>query len=435
MQRAVNEILLNVLVKELIVSMGCTEPAAAALAGATAAAALRAEFGVEPEAISVEASRDVVKNAMSVGLPNSSLRGLQAAVVLGALGGNPGDGLAVLAKVNRETEVRARGLLEEGKIDLQLRENVPPVFIKVTVRSAGHAVAATIAHFHDRLESLLIDGREQLEIPRAGAGSSPEMPTGLFPEGYPTFAQMLEFADSVDLEAISFVVEAATVNMKISNHSLDARYGIEVGRQSLKFAEHRDAIIEALGIATAKAAAASDARMAGCPYPVIINSGSGNQGITATVPVAILAEKIGASYEELARALALSSIVAITIASRKERLSSLCGVFTAAIGTACGFVRLLGGKKKEIDLAVNNMVGNLTGMICDGAKGTCALKIHSAVNAAALSALMAMEGKGPPADAGIVGADADSSIANVERLAHEGMGLTDQVILDIMLKK
>jgi L-cysteine desulfidase len=223
--------------------------------------------------------------------------------------------------------------------------------------------------------------------------------------------------------------------MEMSEHSLKSHYGIEVGHQSMNFAGNRVTIIEALSIATAKAAAASDARMAGCALPVVINSGSGNQGITATVPVAIFAEKIGASRESLARALALSSIVAITIASKKERLSSLCGVFTAAIGTACGFVRLLGGGKDEINHAVNNMVGNLTGMICDGAKGTCALKIHSAVNAAALSALMAMAGKGPPADAGIVGFDADSSISNVERLAHEGMGLTDRIILDIMLEK
>jgi L-cysteine desulfidase len=435
MQSTINDALLRLLTKELVVSMGCTEPAAAALAGAIAAASLRKEFGIEPEMISVEASPHVIKNAMFVGLPNSSLRGLRAAAVLGALGGNPDDGLAVLAKVTPETEVHAEKILGEGQVSLLMQENVPPVFIKVTVRSANHEVSATISHFHDRLESLMVDGDERLDLSKEVHSPYAEMPIDLFPGGYPTFAQMIEFSDSVDLGAIAFLVDAATINMKMSDHSLTAHYGIEVGNQSMHFAENRDAVIEAMSMATAKAAAASDARMAGCAYPVIINSGSGNQGITATVPVATLAEKIGASYEALARALALSSTVAITTASRKERLSSLCGVFTAAIGTACGFVRLLGGGRAEIDLAVNNMVGNLTGMICDGAKGTCALKIHSAVNAAALSALMAMEGKGPPADAGIVGADADASIGNVERLAHEGMGITDRVILDIMMKK
>lgn len=435
MQGAINDALLRVLARELVVSMGCTEPAAAALAGATAAMCLRKEFGAEPESIAVAASRDVIKNAMSVGLPNSSLRGLRAAVALGALGGDPEEGLAVLTHVTRATEARAEEMLAKERVSLTMQEDVPPVFITVTVRSADHEAAATISHFHDRLESLVVDGEKRFDLLKEVQAPFAGMPAELFPGGYPTFAQMIEFADSVDLGAIAFLVEAAATNMKISDHSLTAHYGIEVGHQALRFAESRDAVIAALGLATAKAAAASDARMAGCPYPVIINSGSGNQGITATVPVAILAEKIGASYEALARALALSSIVAITIAARKERLSSLCGVFTAAIGTACGFVRLLGGGKEEINLAVNNMVGNLTGMICDGAKGTCALKIHSAVNAAALAALMAMEGKGPPADAGIVGVDADASIAHVERLAHEGMGLTDRVILEIMMRK
>ena len=435
MQNELNDTLLNVLKKELIVAMGCTEPAAAALAGAKAAFALRAEFGLEPEWISVEASRDVIKNAMSVGLPNSSLRGLRSAVVLGALSGNPQDGLAVLAKITPETEVRAKEFLQDRQVELVIRENVPAVFVKATVRSGKHEASATIAHFHDRLVSLLVDGTEQLEPSLDWKRSHSEMIATIFPHGYPTFAQMIEFADSIPLEAISFLVDAASINLKMSEHSLKSHYGIEVGHHSMKFAGSGVTITEALSMAAARAAAASDARMAGCALPVIINSGSGNQGITATVPVAILAEKIGASRESMARALALSSIVAITIASKKGRLSSLCGVFTAAIGTACGFVRLLGGGKDEINLAVNNMVGNLTGMICDGAKGTCALKIHSAVNAAALSALMAMEGKGPPADAGIVGCDADSSISSIERLAHEGIDLCDRVILDIMLEK
>jgi L-cysteine desulfidase len=434
MQNTVNDTLLKVLAKELIVSMGCTEPAAATLAGAKAASALRQEFGLEPQKIFINASRDVIKNAMSVGLPNSSLRGLKAAVVLGALGGNPEAGLAVLATIAPEAEIHARKLLERGQVELLLQENVPPVFIKATVCSSDHEATAIIAHFHDRLESLLVDGQERLSFAKEGLGPLQQQEsTNLFPGGYPTFAQMIAFADTVDLDAIAFLVEAAKINMKVSDHSFTEHYGIEVGRQACRFSENRIAIIEAMSMATAKAAAASDARMAGCAYPVVINSGSGNQGITVTVPIAILAEKLGASDESLARALALSSIVAITIASKKERLSALCGVFTAAIGTTCGFVRLLGGKEKEINLAVNSMVGNLTGMICDGAKGTCALKIHSAVNAAALSALMAMEGKGAPADTGIVGADADASINNVERLARDGMRVTDRVILDILM--
>lgn len=434
MNDRMNRDILIVLKKELIEAMGCTEPAAAALAGATAARALRREFGLEPERIFVAASRDIIKNAMSVGLPNSSLKGLKAAVVLGAMSGNPENGLAVFASIDPEAEDRAMAFLDGERIDLVLKEGAPPIFIEVTALAGRHEATATIAHLHDRLESLRIDGDERIGL----SGDGAEVPSGMpaiFPNGYPSFPQMIDFADSVDPAAVSFLVDAAVINMRLSDHSLGDHYGIEVGRQSITFAGNRSAVIDALNRASAKAAAASDARMAGSPLPVVINSGSGNQGITTTVPVAVLAEGIGASRESLTRALALSSIVAIAIASRKGRLSSLCGAFTAAIGTACGFVRLLGGGRDEINRAVNNMVGNLTGIICDGAKGTCALKIDSAVHAAALCAVMAMDGKGAPADAGIVGSDADASIDHLERIVCEGMDVTDRTILDIMLTK
>lgn len=434
MNAPTNQDLLIVLKKELIEAMGCTEPAAAALAGATAVQALRKEFALEPERISVAASRDIIKNAMSVGLPNSSLRGIKAAVVLGAVSGNPQDGLAVLARITPAVEARARVILEQEKVDLALREEAPPIFIEVTALAGGHETMATIAHFHDRIESLRIDGVERVKSSCEAVDASSGMPV-LFPSGYPSFTQMIAFADTVDLDAITFLLDAAVINMRLSDHSLDDPQAVGAACRPITLAEDRKAVIDALTVATAKAASASNARMAGSPLPVVINSGSGNQGITTTVPVAVLAEKLGASREALARALALSSIVAITVAARKGRLSSLCGAFTAAIGTACGFVRLLGGGSYEINCAVNNMVGNLTGIICDGAKGTCALKIDSAVHAAALSAVMAMDGKGAPSDAGIVGIDADDSIDHLERIVCEGMDMTDRTILDIMLTK
>lgn len=435
MKDRMNHDLLIVLKKELIEAMGCTEPAAAALAGASAVHALRTTFGLEPDHLSVAASRDIIKNAMSVGLPNSSLRGLKAAVVLGALSGNPQDGLAVLAGITPAVDDRARVILEEERVDLHLREGAPAVFIEVTAKAGGHETVATIVHLHDRLESLCVDGVEQVKLSTEGQDAPPGMPPAIFPNGYPNFAQMIDFAGSVDLHAISFLLDAAAINMKLADHSPDDHPLPGVPRHPLTLAADRKAIMDALNTATAKAASASYARMAGSSLPVVINSGSGNQGITTTVPVAVLAERMGASREALARALALSSIVAITVAARKGRLSSLCGAFTAAIGTSCGFVSLLGGGSREVNCAVNNMVGNLTGIICDGAKGTCALKIDSAVHAAALSAVMAMDGRGAPADAGIVGVDADKSIDHLERIVCEGMDVTDRTILDIMLTK
>lgn len=429
-----NQELLDVLKKEMVEATGCTEPAAAALAASAAATALRSVFGLVPERITVAASRDMIKNAMSVGLPNASLKGLKAAVALGAMGGNPKDGLSVLAAITRETEDLARQFLEEGRVELILRDGVPPVFIKVTAWAGGHETVSLITHRHDRLESLCVDGDERIGKDEEGRDISAER-ADIFLKGYPRFDQMVDFADSVALEDIDFLVDAALVNLRLSDHSLDEHYGIEVGRQSMAFVGNRSAVMDAMNTATAKAAAASDARMAGSALPVVINSGSGNQGITTTVPIVVLAENIGASRESLTRALALSNIVAITITARKGRLSSLCGVFTAAIGTACGFVKLLGGGKNEINRAVNNMVGNLTGIICDGAKGTCALKIDSAVHAAALSSVMAMDGKSASADGGIIGADADASIDHLERIVCEGMDATDRTILDIIMMK
>jgi len=430
----INQELLGVLKKEMVEAMGCTEPAAAALAAAAAATVLRSSFGLMPERITVAASRDMIKNSMSVGLPNASLKGLKAAVALGAIGGNPKDGLAVLAAITQETEYLARQFLEDGRVELIMRDEVPPVFIKVTTWTGGHEIVSLITHRHDRLESLNVDGEELIGKGEEGR-DEPADRADIFLKGYPSFDQMVDFADSVALKDIDFLVDAALVNLRLSEHSLDEHYGIEVGRQSMTFVGERSAVMDAMNTATAKAAAASDARMAGSALPVVINSGSGNQGITTTVPIIVLAQKIGASRESLSRALALSNIVAITITARKGRLSSLCGAFTAAIGTACGFVKLLGGGKNEINRAVNNMVGNLTGIICDGAKGTCALKIDSAVHAAALSSVMAMDSTSASAGGGIIGVDADASIDHLERIVCEGMDATDRTILDIMLMK
>jgi L-cysteine desulfidase len=315
-----------------------------------------------------------------------------------------------------------------------LRDEVPPVFIEVTAWAAGHETVSLITHRHARMESLRVDGDERIGKGGEG-GDEPAKRVNLFPKGYRCFDQMVDFADSVALEAIDFLVDAALVNLRLSDHSLDEHYGIEVGRQSMTFVGDRSAVMDAMHSATAKAAAASDARMAGSALPAVINSGSGNQGITTTVPIFVLAEKIGASRESLARALALSNIVAITITARKGRLSSLCGAFTAAIETACGFVKLLGGGQKEINRAVNNMVGNLTSIICDGAKGTCALKIDSAVHAVALSSVMAIDDTSASADGGIIGVDADASIDHLERIICEGMDATDRTILAIRLAK
>jgi L-cysteine desulfidase len=192
---------------------------------------------------------------------------------------------------------------------------------------------------------------------------------------------------------------------------------------------------EAYALGAVYASAASDARMAGCPLPVVINSGSGNQGITVSVPLLVMARYLGTDEDHLVRALCTSHLVALVLTAKKDRLSALCGAFTAAIGTACGLVYLLGGDVDAMDRAVNNMVGNLTGIICDGAKGTCALKIYSSVEAAAVSCRLALGGISPRDESGIVGKDALQSFSYLTQISHEGMEQTDRTILAIMMGK
>ncbi len=239
-------------------------------------------------------------------------------------------------------------------------------------------------------------------------------------------------------EAIDLVLEAKETNLAIARHALDKEYGLSVGRIAAEpIGKEPRSLAEAFSLGSAMAAAASDARMAGCPLPVIINSGSGNQGITLTVPIAVVASYLKKDDEQLGRALLLSQLIGLGLTARKDRLSALCGgAFTAAIGTACGLVYLLGGNLEEMDRAFNTMVGNLTGIICDGgAKSTCALKIYSCVEAANLACKLAFRGLSPGSESGIVGKSSMESMDFLSRISHEGMEQTDKTILSIMLGK
>ena len=408
---------LQLLKKEMVVAMGCTEPAASALAGNKA----RELLGTMPERIVAYASRDMVKNAMAVGIPNCNDRGLLTAVCLGVCSENGIKDLSILSDVNDEQRLAAVKLI--GQSQLELVDGVPPVYVRVEAFCGDHSASCTISLEHDHFSEMIVDGnvllREEVHEHSSNADELAEFAKTL------TLEEILAFAAAVKKEDVSFVLEAAGTNMNLAQHSLEHDYGLKIASTVLSdIPENPATLSEAMTQACAYAAAGSDARMSGCPKAVVINSGSGNQGITCTVPLLILA-----------RFLKSSEVVGLMITAKKNRLSALCGAFTAAMGTGCGMVHLMGGGVEQMNLVVRTMVGNLAGIVCDGAKTSCALKIYSSLQATCLAVRMAFNGEAPGKESGIIGADAMESIDNLMSMCHEGMVVTDRTILSIMLEK
>jgi L-cysteine desulfidase len=417
--------------KELLVATGCTEPAAVALAAASARDAL----GTEPERILLRASRDIIKNAMHAGLPHTGLKGIRAAAALGIAGGDPRRGLNILSVLGPGAEEGARAYLGPDRMGLELAEGAPPVFVEVRLQTGARRAVARIVHAHSRVESLEGEG--------GGEAISPVPPPE--PEPELSLPAIYRYAASAPLGELEFLLEGARMNLDLARHSAATGYGIQVGKITLEGnapeaplpagSPPGEGLLDRLFRRGASlAAAASDARMAGCPLPVVINSGSGNQGITVSVPVLVLAEGMGRGPEETARALCLAQLTALMITARKDRLSALCGAFTAATGTAAGYVRLLGGDYGDTERCVNNMVGNLIGLLCDGAKGSCALKIYTCVEAAALGAKIALAGRSIPAAEGVLGNTLDETLGAIQRISHEGMIPLDKTVLSLMMK-
>ncbi|HPZ15610.1 MAG TPA: L-serine ammonia-lyase, iron-sulfur-dependent, subunit alpha [Sphaerochaeta sp.] len=418
---------LALLKREMREAMGCTEPAASALAGAKAAELL----GSPVSTLEVTTSRDMVKNAMGVGLPNCSLKGIQAAVALGACGGDAQAGLSILSVLNDEQIQCASSM----PVALTLAHDIPPLYIRVKAfGSEGRSAVAVISGEHDRFSYLEKNGAVLLDLPVDACGSTLESEDEQF-IGTVSLSEILAWVDGAPHEALELARWARKTNMAIAEHGMSHPYGLSVGMVAAQGIGGVGTLQEAFAQGSAMAAAASDARMAGCPLAVVINSGSGNQGITLTVPLAVVGSFLGVGDDALHRSMLVAQLVGLSLTARKNRLSALCGAFTAAIGTACGYVHLLGGGVEEMDRAFNTMVGNLTGIICDGAKGTCALKIHSCADAAALAAKLAMHGLSPSSESGIVGKSSSESRDFLERISREGMEEIDKTILSIMMGK
>lgn len=418
--------IIDLIHREVIPAIGCTEPIAVALCVARATETL----GSVPERIAVRLSANILKNAMGVGIPGTGMIGLPIAVALGALIGRSEYQLEVLRDVTPEAVERGRQMIDQKRISIALKEGIAEkLYIEAEVEAAGHKALAVIAGGHTTFVYVERDGEVLLDRRRAAASDEEEGEVPL------TLHRVWEFAMTTPVDEIRFILESQRLNRAAAEKSFTGEYGHCVGR-TLRCDRERQVMGDSIFTRILSyTSAACDARMAGAMIPVMSNSGSGNQGIAATMPVAIYAEEIHASEEQTIRALTLSHLTVIYIKQSLGRLSALCGCVVAATGSSCGIVYLMGGGYKEMTAAVKNMIANLTGMICDGAKPSCAMKLTSGVSTAVLSAMMAMDGRCVSPVEGIIEEDVDRCIYNLTSIGRDGMNETDRLVLDIMTHK
>lgn len=414
--------------REVVSAIGCTEPVAVALAAAKATEVL----GCKPEKADVFLSANILKNAMGVGIPGTGMVGLPIAIALGSLIGKSEYGLEVLRDLSPEGLAEGKVMVESKCIHISLKENVDKLYIEIVSSAGMDTSRVIICHEHTNIIYVEKNGNILTDLRAHGvAGDEPSEDTDL----RLSFAVVYEFAMKMPLEDIRFIMRTAELNKKAAEASMQGNYGHTVsktvsGAYGKKYMG--DSVFTRMLVMTA---AACDARMDGAMIPVMSNSGSGNQGIAATLPVLSFAEDIKCSEEQLIRALMLSHLMVIYIKQSLGRLSALCGCVVAATGASCGITYLMGGSEVQIAYAIKNMIGNITGMICDGAKPSCAMKVSSGVSTAMLSALMAMENKVVTSVEGIIDEDVDKTITNLTTIGSKGMEATDKLVLEIMTGK
>ena len=437
--------ILNLIHREVKPALGCTEPIAVALAVAKAVEIimencpcgedwrLKADYRID-----VAVSGNILKNGMGVGIPGTGMVGLPVAAALGAVCGHSAQGLEVLSGLSPSAVERAKALVADKKVTISVAPTDRLLYVKatVTVDGGAHASAevdphayAIIEDDHDKIvETSFAD--KILMSSESGAAAAEHVS-----DAYDlSVKDICEFASSADYKDIEFILDDRKLNLALAIEGLHGDFGLNVGRtirENQKEVFGDDFMSYAMGLT----AAASDARMAGSTLPALSNSGSGNQGITVSMPIIAYSLKYGVEDEKLARALILSNLVAIHIKHYLGKLSALCGCVVASTGSACGIVYLQGGGYKEVCAAIKNMAGNITGMVCDGAKVGCAMKVASGVSCAVQSAVLALRGTCIPSTDGIIEDDVEKTIRNIGAIGSAGMKVTDKMILDIMLCK
>jgi L-cysteine desulfidase len=415
--------IIRLIQREVVPAIGCTEPIAVALCVARATEAL----GCKPTRIEAHLSANILKNAMGVGIPGTGMIGLPIAIALGALIGKSEYQLEVLRDLTPEALKEGKQMIASDAILIGLKPN-----IEITCRVEGHRATAIISGGHTTFIYIARDGEVELDHRASATGGEAE------DEGEPTLSlrKVYDFAVNSPLDELRFILESKRLNKAAAEHSFQGNYGHRLGRLLQQSACEKDLLGQnTFQRILSYTCAACDARMGGAMVPVMSNSGSGNQGIAATLPVVVYAEEHAKSEEEQIRALTLSHLTAIYIKQSLGKLSALCGCIVAATGSSCGITYLMGGTYEQITFAVKNMIANLTGMLCDGAKPSCALKLTSGVSTAVLSAMLAMEHECVTSVEGIIDDDVDKSIRNLTMIGKYAMSETDRMVLDIMTHK
>lgn len=428
MQKVIYDAYVRIIHGELVAAMGCTEPIAIAYCAAKAAQVL----GSQPEHLRVACSGNIIKNVKGVVVPNSGGRkGIDTAAVLGAIGGDPERGLEVIAGVTREAREKAANLLDtKDYCQCEVLESPDNLHIVVTAETGEHSATVEIRGEHTHIVRIERDGKPLFTtqaIPKGGASGADEL-TRL--KEMLSVEDILTFADTVELDLVRVPLEAQIINnTRIAMEGLKNDYGVRVGKSLLHRAQEDDVAMRA----KAAAAAGSDARMSGCALPVVINSGSGNQGITVSMPVIEYARELNAPHDKLLRALIVSNLISIHQKRFLGSLSAYCGATSAACGAVCGIAYLCGYGYDAIANTITNTIANIGGMVCDGAKPSCAAKIASALDAAFMAFELQQNGGVFAPGEGLVQSDVEKTIRAVGQMGREGMKSTDSEILGIMM--
>ncbi|ABG84469.1 serine dehydratase subunit alpha family protein [Clostridium perfringens] len=420
------ELYLKTLKKEVVPSEGCTEPIAIAYAASIAAEHLKGEI----KEVNIYLSKNVIKNALGVGIPGTGGVGIEIAAALGISIQKSYKKLTILSNFTEDELKKAKEIVDKNIINIKQKNTNKALYIEVELLSETSKAKVIIEDTHTNVTLIECDDEIIMD-------NNSEVSEDL-EEDYKLFkiADIYNFAKEVDFDHIKFILESAKMNEKVSEEGLKGDYGLQVGSKIIQKGNFNLFSNDASNKIIAASAAASDARMDGCAMPIMTTAGSGNQGIACSIPVAQTARLLDKSEEELARALVLSNLVTIRIKKHMGRLSPLCGAGIAgATGASCGITYLLGGDLENINYCINNMISDLSGMICDGAKETCALKIATGTNAAIQCANLAINGISATANDGIVAKDVEETIESIETLIQNGFKNVDDTILNIMLEK
>ncbi|KJG01117.1 serine dehydratase subunit alpha family protein [Photobacterium angustum] len=417
--------IINTVVKP---AFGCTEPISAAYASAVVAELL----GRDPEELDVKVSDNLFKNSMGVFVPGTGRIGLPIASAAGAIGGNPNGGLEVLVNITPEHVEKAQQLIDAGKVTAGRKDVEEFIYCEVTAKAGNDVAVVEISGGHTQVVKKTLNGKVVFDLSSDTSSAEKPKSTASVCEGVDiSLKGIYDFATQVEFEEIAFMVEAYNLTVALSNEGLENEYGLQIGRTFKKHIESGLVGNSLTNRAIMRSAAASDARMGGATLPAMSNYGSGNQGICASMPVIEFASHYEASEETMTRALIMSHLAAVYMKSFYPPLSPFCGCAVTSSAAAMAMTYLAGGTFEQSCMAIQNTLSDTTGMFCDGAKSTCAMKVKSSTSSAVMSTLMALDYNEARCQ-GIVADDVEKTIRNVGKMVREGMANTDKVIIEIM---